>query len=32
MQASVVALAQRDDDTLTVADLISAYDQGVEVG
>jgi uncharacterized damage-inducible protein DinB len=30
MQASAVADAQRDDDTLSVADLISAYEQGVE--
>src|SRR6516225_9788707 len=30
MQASAVADAQRDDDTLTVADLISAYEKGVE--
>jgi hypothetical protein len=30
MQASAVADAQRDDDTLTVADLISAYEEGVE--
>ena len=30
MQASAVANAQRDDDTLTVADLISAYEQGIE--
>ena len=30
MQGSEVADAQRDDETLTVADLISAYEQGVE--
>ena len=30
MQASAVGDAQRDDDTLTVADLISAYEKGVE--
>jgi hypothetical protein len=30
MQASALADAQRDDDTLTVADLISAYEKGVE--
>ena len=30
MQRSAVADAQRDDDTLTVADLISAYEKGVE--
>ena len=30
MQAPAVEHAQRDDDTLTVADLISAYERGVE--
>ena len=30
MQASAVEDAQRDDDTLTVTDLISAYERGVE--
>jgi hypothetical protein len=30
MQATVVENAQRDDDTLTVAALISAYENGVE--
>jgi uncharacterized damage-inducible protein DinB len=30
MQASGVEDAQKDDDTLTVADLISAYEKGVE--
>jgi hypothetical protein len=30
MQTSEVAYAQRDDDTLTVADLISTYEKGVE--
>src|SRR6516162_10043993 len=30
MQASAVEDAQRDDNTLTVADLISAYEKGVE--
>jgi uncharacterized damage-inducible protein DinB len=30
MQASAVANAQKDDGTLTVADLISAYEKGVE--
>lgn len=30
MQASAVENAQRDDNTLTVADLISAYERGVE--
>ena len=30
MQASAVEYAQRDDNTLTVADLISAYQKGVE--
>jgi hypothetical protein len=30
MQASAVEHAQRDDNTLTAADLISAYEQGVE--
>jgi uncharacterized damage-inducible protein DinB len=30
MQASAVEDAQRDDDTLTVADLISAYERGIE--
>ena len=30
MQGSAVANAQRDDGTLTVADLISAYEKGVD--
>src|SRR5215472_727011 len=30
MQASAVAYAQRDDDTLSVADLILVYEKGVE--
>jgi len=30
MQASAVEDAPRDDDTLTAADLISAYEKGVE--
>jgi uncharacterized damage-inducible protein DinB len=30
MRASAVENAQRDDDTLTAADLISSYEQGVE--
>src|SRR3954447_14995412 len=30
MRASAVETAQRDDDTLTAADLISAYERGVE--
>jgi len=30
MQAPAVEYAQRDDNTLTVADLISAYEKGVE--
>jgi hypothetical protein len=30
MQASAVAEAQRDNDTLPVASLISAYEKGIE--
>lgn len=30
MQASAVESAQKDDDTLTVANLISAYEEGIE--